>query len=347
MSIGIDSVTAQVSGTSWTRRVARRVLAVPLVGKLIGANIVVVAAAMLMHALAFSGDGGVGLTTFVIALSAALLVNLFLVQLALRPIDELKELAERVSSGEFDARGTPSPFADEDLSRLGETINGLLDALAAERRRIQDLGAQVVRAQDLERARMSRELHDSIAQTLAAVRFQLAAAGREGDAGELRNRLAAANGMISAAMDEVVNVSYSLHSRVAEDLGLEAALDTLSRQMHARSGMEVTVAVTPVSVVLPGNISATLFRVAEEALRDVEMRGPGGSATVNVMSRNRTVRMEVTRPDRGDEETLTYTPGLASVKDRVLLAGGKMSIDTTPNGGHRVTVELNTLKAAS
>lgn len=345
MSILVDSLTARGAGRGWTRRISRRVLAVPLVGKLIGANVIIVAAAMLMHALAFSG--AVGVTTFAMALTAALLVNLFLVQLALRPVDELKELAERVSGGEFDARGVPSPFADEDLSRLGETINGLLDALAAERKRIQDLGAQVVRAQDMERASVSRELHDSIAQTLAAVRFQLAAARGEADLGELRNRLAAANGMISAAMDEVVNVSYSLHSRVAEDLGLEAALDTLSRQMHARSGMGVAVSVTPLAAALPANISATLFRVAEEALRDLEMQGRGESATINVVFLSGTVRMEVTRPGRIDEEVSTYTRGLASVKDRVLLAGGKMSIDTAPNGGHRVIAELNTLKAAS
>ena len=347
MSVAIDSATARDAGRGWARRVARRVLAVPLVGKLIGANIVIVAAAMLMHALAFSDAGAVGSTTFAIALSAALLVNLFLVQLALRPVDELKGLAERVSGGEFDARGAPSPFADEDLSRLGETINSLLDALAVERKRIQDLGAQVVRAQDLERARVSRELHDSIAQTLAAVRFQLAAAGREEDHGEMRNRLAAANGLISAAMDEVVNVSYSLHSRVAEDLGLEAALDTLSRQMQARSGMEVTVSVTPLSVVLAGSVSATFFRVAEEALRDLEMHGQGESATVSVTDRNGTVRMEVTRTSGSGDEFPGFTPGLASVKDRVLLAGGKMSIDTAPNGGSRVIAELNTLKAAS
>lgn len=347
MSVAIDLVAARNAGSGWARRVARGVLAVPLVGKLIGANIVIVAAAMLMHAFAFSDAGAVGSTTFAIALSAALLVNLFLVQLALRPVDELKDLAERVSGGEFDARGAPSPFADEDLSRLGETINCLLDALAIERKRIQDLGAQVVRAQDLERARVSRELHDSIAQTLAAVRFQLAAAGHEEDHGELRNRLAAANGLISAVLDEVVNVSYSLHSRVAEDLGLEAALATLSRQMRERSGMDVNVSFAPRSLVIQGSVSATLFRVAEEALRDIEMHGRGKAATVSVTARDGTVRMEVTRTGRSGDESPGFTPGLASVKDRVLLAGGKMSIDTVPNGGSRVIAELNTLKAAS
>ena len=57
--------------------------------------------------------------------------------------------------------------------------------------------------------------------------------------------------------------------------------------------------------------------------------------------------MEVTRTGRSGDEFTGFTPGLASVKDRVLLAGGKMKIDIAPNGGSRVIAELNTLKAAS
>src|SRR5689334_14739905 len=220
------------------QNLARRVLGVPLVAKLIGANVIIVASAVLLQSLAFSGRRA-ELLTVIIGLAAALCVNLLLVRLALRPIEDLEDLAHRVSNGDFDARGAPSLYADKDLARLRDTVNELLDSLAAERKRIQELGAQVVEALDIERATVSRELHDSIAQTLAAVRFQLSAAGRETQVGEMRNRLAASNGMISSAMDEIVNVSYSLHSRVAEDLGIDAALRTLARQVEERSGLDV------------------------------------------------------------------------------------------------------------
>jgi signal transduction histidine kinase len=319
------------------KRVIRWILRVPLVAKLIGANVIIVASAI--------GLNQSEVTTAVIALTAASVVNFLLVRLALHPVDKLEELAERVSAGEFTARAVSFPYADKELVRLGDTVNTLLDSLAAERKRIQDLGAEVVRAHDDERANISRELHDSIAQTLAAVRFQISAASRETDAAEMRNRLAAANGMISAAMEEVVAVSYTLHSRVAEDLGLEAALETLGRQIEARSGTEVEICVSPSASTLSPAMSATLFRVAEETLRELEMHEGGKSATVEVRENDGLVRLEVSY----ESETL-FMPnkraGLALMKDRVLLAGGAMTIENR-NGGTRVIAELSRMKAAS
>ena len=333
-----------ISGSGFVRRVTRGILGVPLVAKLLGANVLIVASALAVQTLAFDGRRA-ELVAVLIALASALIVNLILVRFALQPIEELEDLAHRVSQGDFDARGNPSLFADKDLAKLRNTVNHLLDSLARERRRIQDLGVEVVRAHDLERSKVARELHDSIAQTLAAVRFQLAAAGRDDDVSSVRNRLAAANGMISAAMEEVVTVSNSLTSRVAEDLGLDAALGTLARQVEARSGAEVEINISPRASLLPPADSATLFRVAEEALREMAMQSDGKSATVTVDVSDSMARIEVAY-DGIAIQGGGIRSGLASVKDRVLLAGGRMSIENQ-NGGTRVTAERGTLKAAS
>jgi two-component system, NarL family, sensor histidine kinase UhpB len=332
----------------WMRRFFRRILGVPLIGKLIGANALIVASAALVHGLAFTGQRAELLTVFV-ALTSALAVNVLLVHLALQPVVELEELAERVSRGEFDARGAPSLFADRELAHLRDTINGVLDSLAVERKWIQELGAQVVRAEDVERANVSRELHDSIAQTLAAVRFQLAAASREESIDEMRNRLAAVNGMISAAMEQIMTVSNSLHSRVAEDLGIEAALDMLARQVKSRSGIDVKLRINrarPGTLVIPPSASATLYRVAEEALRNVELNAQAESATIDLSVSDASVQIEVVDDSNRPSEDL-IRPGLISVKDRVLLAGGKMKIDSAPAGGMRVKAELRTMRVAS
>jgi two-component system, NarL family, sensor histidine kinase UhpB len=319
------------------KRVVRWILGVPLVAKLIGANVIIVASAIALNQSE--------ITTAVIALALASAVNFLLVRVALRPVEELESLAGRVNAGEFTARAVSFPYADKELVRLGDTVNTLLDSLAAERKRIQDLGAEVVRAHDDERANISRELHDSIAQTLAAVRFQISAASRETEIGEMRNRLAAANGMISAAMEEIVAVSYTLHARVAEDLGLEAALGELARQIEERSGTAVEIRISPSVQSLAPAISATLFRVAEETLRELEMHDGGKSATVSVDANESMIRLEVSY-----ESDLLFMPntraGLALMKDRVLLAGGAMTIENR-NGGTRVTAELRRMRAAS
>jgi signal transduction histidine kinase len=318
-----------------------RILGVPLVAKLIGANVIIVASVFAVQAALISHLSRPEIITAVAALAAASAVNFLLVKIALRPIDDLEQLALRVSEGEFDARSAGSPYADNDLARLTETVNGLLDALALERQRIREMGAEVVRAHDVERANVSRELHDSVAQTLAAVRFQLSAASKGDDPEEIRNRLAAANAMISSAMEEIVNVSHSLHSRVAEDLGLEAALGTLARQIEGRSGASVEIIVSSAVRSIPAAVASTLFRVAEEALRDLEMHRGEKAATVSVDAGDGYVRLEVTYD--GDQPA---RPGLTLMKDRVTLAGGSMTIENS-NGGTRVTAELKPMKAAS
>ncbi len=343
MATNVIPLSAE-SNAGWGRRMLRRILGVPLVAKLLGANVLIVASALVVQTIAFDGRRA-EVVSVLVALAAALLVNLILVRLALRPIEELEQLAHRVSEGEFEARGTPSLFADKELAKLRNTVNNLLDSLAAERKRIHDLGADVVRAQDVERAKISRDLHDSIAQTLAAVRFQLAAASRDEEPASMRNRLAAANGMISAAMEEIMSVSNSLHSRVAEDLGLDAALGTLARQVEDRFGVPVQIDVSPRAALISPADSAMLFRVAEAALRVMEMQSDAKSATVSVDARDGLARLEVAYDAVGLPGS-DITSGLASVKDRVLLAGGRMSI-VNHNGGTRVTAELRTAKAAS
>ncbi len=331
-------------------RVGRRVLAVPLIAKVLGANVVIVAAAVTIYPGLFRSRTDVGIATMVAALAVASLVNFLLVRIALSPVEDLQLLAERVSAGDFGARGRASPFADAGLCRLGRTVNGLLDALATERKRIQDLGAEVAYAQDAERARVSRELHDSIAQTLVAARFQLSAASVSAE-GELRSTLATASGLVGSALEEVKKVSYSLHARVADDLGLEAALGALARQVEQRSGVEVSVRTDLGDGPISSHASATLFRVVQESLRNIEVHSRAESATVSVVARNGSIRVEVADNGCGFDSTIGRIPAvrsaLSSVRDRITLAGGVLKIHSIPNEGTRVTAELGTSTAGS
>jgi Signal transduction histidine kinase len=326
-------------------RIAHRILAFPLSGKIIGANVLLVAAGAGYLAVV----GGPSERATAIAMStvmfAASVVNVLLVRIALHPVKELTRLGDRVSRGDFSPRTAPSPFADAELHTLAVTVNSLLDSVEAEKNRIQDLGAEVIHAQDSERSKVSRELHDSIAQTLAAAKFQIAAASIDAS-DEVKNRLAAVSAMIGSVTDDIRALSYSLHPRVAEDLGLESALRTLASQVNKRSGVEISVSVETDSNPVPANISATLYRVAEEALKNIEMHARAKKASVDVAAFPGKIRIEVSDEGAGFDlakmDRVTGRSGLASVKDRVLLAGGTMHIDSKPNGGTRVMAELRT-----
>lgn len=327
------------------RLLAHRILGVPLVDKIIGANVLIIAAGFAYQSIASGPSERAAVVATTIAMVVASLVNVALIRTALRPVKDLVALAERVSAGDFDARGKPSPFADEELSALGATINSLLDSLALERKRIRDLGAEVIYAQDAERARVARELHDSIAQTLAAAKFQIVAAGNGAGDG-VRAHLAVVNQMLTTVTEEVRDVSTSLHPRVAEDLGLESALTMLASHVKQRSNVDVSVTVTTTSKTIPANVSSTIYRVAEEALKNVEMHASAKNAGVDVRAGEGQITIEVWDDGKGfDPNRMNRAvgrSGLASMKDRVVLSGGRMEIESQPNRGTHIMAEIQT-----
>lgn len=328
----------------------RRILRAPLVLKVMGANAIIAAVVLPLIGSGLRTTEQSAVLVVFGALTIAFLVNLLLVRLALSPVAELERVAARVSSGEFGVRANHSLVADSELSHLTETVNSLLDSLATERRRIQKLGAEVMLAQDIERARLARELHDSIAQTLAAVRFQLSAASADATDDGMRNRLSAARGMIGKAMDEVRNMSQSLHPRMAEDLGLVTALEALARQAEDRGKLTVRVTATIGERPLPASVAASLFRVAQESLKSAETRASAGSADILLYANGETICLEVIDDrravDRRASASDNSTPGLASIMDRVELSGGVMRIESVGGGGVRVTASLKTTEPA-
>ena len=342
-------VSASKGEVPFLIRVMGFILRIPLVFKILGANAIIASVVLVLLGSGPRASEEGAIIVVIIALTLAFAVNALLVRLALTPIEELQNVAAAVSNGEFGVRAQPSLVADRDLTQLADTVNRLLDSLAAERRRIQRLGAAVVSAQDTERSRLSRELHDSIAQTLAAVRFQLSAATAGAADDATRNRLSAARGMLGKAIDEVRTISNALHPRVAEDLGLLTSLEALARRVDERGKLAVQISAVmderPISV----NVATMLFRVAQEALNDAEAHSAASSARIGVHSYGGTVSLEV-RDDRPPVDTDApgadnTNHGLSSILDRIELSGGIMRAERGPRGGMRITVELDSTES--
>jgi signal transduction histidine kinase len=319
----------------------RAVLGIPLELKLLGANLIILGVAALVliaPARLLPGpltDGYV----IIIALMGGTIVNLVLVRLALRPVNELARVAKMVSAGRLAERVPASIVADRELTHLTTTINEMLDSLALGRERMRKLGAEVVYAEERERAQVARELHDTVGQTLAAASFQIAAVAHEIGDHTASIRLAQVRELLRTALEEIRNVSRSLHPRVATDLGLPSALEALGDATQQRALVEVQVNVDITGVVIPPALAATLYRIAQEALRNVERRADAGHATVSLRARPGYVELEVKDDGRGFEGPLEKKrgeSGLALIRERLSLAGGELRIDTVEDHGTRV-----------
>jgi signal transduction histidine kinase len=319
----------------------RSLLGVPLEIKLLGANLIIVGLAVLalMAPARFLPGPWTDAYVVVGAMVVGAMVNLLLVRLALHPVKELERVAKLVSEGRLAERVPASIVADRELTHLSRTINEMLDSLAAGRDRMRRLGAEVVFAEERERAEVARELHDSVGQTLAAATFQIAAVAHEIGNHSASIRLAGVRELLRTALEEIRNVSRSLHPRVATDLGLPTALEALGDATQQRSLVDVQVNVDIDGVVIPAALSATLYRVAQEALRNVERHADAGRATVTLRARPGYVELEVNDDGRGFEGPLEKKHGesaLTAMRERLSLAGGELHIDTAGNRGTRV-----------
>jgi signal transduction histidine kinase len=327
------------------RGVVERALSVPLLGKLAGANLLIVLAALIGVAAErrFNASGNV-VSILGLALATSLVVNLALVYVALRPLNDLEAAAARVSAGDLDARVAPSILADRDMARVGTTLNGLLDRLTEDRARLRRLAAQVISAQDEERARVARELHDSTAQILTAVMLQLGAAARESDSEPLTERIATLRELAAEALEEVRSLSHTMHPRILDDLGLAAALEWLGRQTRDQTTLDVHVSVPGESMPLAAPIASALYRVAQEALRNVVRHADAAKVGVTLRQVGATAVLEVVDDGHGFDvrsaEERRPGMGLFSMRERAALVNGRLVVTSTRARGTRVVATV-------
>jgi signal transduction histidine kinase len=326
------------------RGVAERALRVPLLGKLAGANLIIVAAALLaVLAERHSLLPGTAVSILGLALALSLVVSLGLVYVALRPLSDLEATAARVSGGDLEARVPASILADRDMARVGTTLNTLLDHLTEDRERVRRLAAQVISAQDEERARIARELHDSTAQMLAAIMLQLGVAARENTSDVLDARIATLRDMVADALEEVRTISHTIHPRVLDDLGLAAALEWLARQTREQDALDVEVFADdgPPIPKLPASV---LYRVAQESLRNAVRHAQARRVELWLRRAPGTATLEVVDDGRGFDvrraEERRPGMGLFSMRERVGLVNGTLALVSAPGRGTRVVATV-------
>ena len=327
------------------RTFVHRILRIPLLAKIAGANLLIAISVLIGLAIArrLNIPGNVE-SMLGVALGASLIVNFALVYAALRPLSALESTAIRLAAGDMEARVETSVLADRDMARVGTTLNALLDRLTEDRVRERQLAAQVISAQDEERARVARELHDSTAQILTAVMLQLGAAARESTSSALDARIAILRELAAEALEEVRSLSHTMHPRVLDDLGLVAALDWLARQTRTQSPLRVQVDAIDFDPPIPAPLAAALYRVAQEALRNAARHADAERVDIRLRRDGALAVLEIEDDGRGFDVALAEKRrpgmGLFSMRERIGLVGGRFSVHSTQEQGTRVVATV-------
>jgi signal transduction histidine kinase len=321
-----------------------RLLEVPLLWKLVGANALVLIAALVTVNIAHAWHTPTATPILLGALGASFAINLVLVWLALRPLHDLEDTARQVwLHGDFAARVPASRMADRDIARVGRTLTLLLDTLTEDRARMRLLAAQVIRAQDAERARIARELHDSTAQTLAAAKLQVEVARQNSTDPVLKERLETLRQLVSSALEETRTLSHLLYPQVLDDLGLVAAIEWLARQARESSSVDVFVE-SDVRGEISRTAASVLYRVAQEALRNALTHAAASAVTLRVEADDDWATMEVVDDGDGfdvsDAENRRPGMGLFAMRERVSLVDGTVDFHSVIGRGTRVSATV-------
>lgn len=217
------------------KHLADRVLRLPLPWKIAGAHACIVVAAII-GLMVFdshpSDAAATGRNFFAVILVTGFCITLALVQFALRPIAHLESVAHRVWQGDVDARVTMPSYADRDLMQLATTLNTLLDRFTSERTRLRGLALDIVQARAVERDALATELHESTAQSLAALVFQINAAVRNCHDDALRMQLIALSRLASEVVEQVRLLSLTLRTEHPLNTSLEGAPMPVLQQQH-------------------------------------------------------------------------------------------------------------------
>jgi two-component system, NarL family, sensor histidine kinase UhpB len=347
MATGKMTITRAAPRGGTPERILRQLGAVSLFYKVLLANGTLVLGATLIGmgladrivtgGAALNGWGRAGFAAGVTALS--LLVNALVLRAAFLPLQRLERTADAVRRGDYQRRAPHSMLSDPTMVRLTDAFNAMLAAQEETRAALAARSSRTLDAQEEERRRIARELHDETAQELTAllVRIRLAADGSREPA--TRERLAELRAATARVLDGVRRLARELRPTILDDLGLVEAVRAYAQEAGERNHVRIDVRANFTSRLDPPR-ELVLYRVVQEALSNVMKHAEARMVEVTLDRLPTQITATVTDNGRGFDPAVVAVPmptgqglGLLGMRERLSLVGGRLVIDARPGYG--------------
>ncbi len=278
-------------------------------------------------------------------------------RIAMRSIASVPLRVKRGVIGVLQATDThPARFDASDLVLLEPLASSaavaidnarLYEQVRATGERLQVLSRQLVEAQENERRRIARELHDEIGQALTTVIINLQAVQRSLDAPSLASYVEDSIAAARHTLDQVRDLSLDLRPSLLDDLGLVPALRWYSDRQSRRAGLSVQFHVEPLEADPPVDMRITCFRIVQEALTNVVRHAQAEHVVVELRQRDRELELTVRDDGHGFDvdqalERASHggSLGLLGMQERTLFAGGQMHIQSARGRGTEIRVSF-------
>jgi two-component system sensor histidine kinase UhpB len=268
---------------------------------------------------------------------ALVTMNLLLLRRVLAPLVHLTEVMTTIDPDVPGTRLTADDPRSAEGKALAHAFNGMLDRLESARR---EAARTALEAQESERLRVAQELHDEIGQTLTAVTIQAERAA-EGDPADAAHALREVANSVRDSLDEVRRIARELRPEALDDLGLVNALIALSNRMDGQDGPRIERDLQGTLPRMPPEIELVIYRIAQESLTNALRHS--NARTINIWLEGDAESVALRVRDNGDgmpRPVPRGTSGLAGMRERALLVGGRFSIESVPRRGTDVRLRI-------
>jgi PAS domain S-box-containing protein len=209
-----------------------------------------------------------------------------------------------------------------------------------------ELNERLILAQECERKRIARELHDDISQSLAlcALSIDEILGGLDGSQSNVRSQIIFLHRKLEMVMSDVYRISHNLHPSKLVQLGLVPSLRRLSKDFSAHKDIDVIFHSENVPSQISEQTTIGLFRVAQECLNNIAKHSGAHSATLSLKGAHEGIELTISDPGRGfDSARLEESSGLGihNMRERVRIMGGSFRIKSKPRCGTRVTAWIS------
>jgi PAS domain S-box-containing protein len=225
---------------------------------------------------------------------------------------------------------------EEKLHETEYVQSRLLEHSLQQQSELRNLSHQIIHIQEDERKRISRELHDTITQTLVGINVHVAALANEAtdELSSLQQRLAHTHQMVESSVEIIHKFARDLRPTVLDDLGLIPALQDYLKRYTASTGVRAALKISSSIEQSPDNIRTVFYRIVQEALANVAKHSQASQVEINIRRNAASTSLQISDDGQGfavDEKTLTSKAnrlGLLGMKERAEMVGGVFTVES-------------------
>jgi two-component system sensor histidine kinase UhpB len=282
-------------------------------------------------------DGESQLLVLILVLILTFCVNIWMLQRRFRPLEHLIDRIEAVDPAE-PGSFTIATDPVEEIDRLGRSFARLLERVDTERRRSSQL---VLRAQEEERRRVARDLHDEVNQALTAILLRLEALGQDVPPDQ-RDDVREIKRLAAQAMDELLNLARQLRPTALDDHGLITAIEAQVRGLGERNGIEARLRTEGDPASLDDEKQTVIYRIAQEALANAGRHAGAAHVDVALTAVESGARLRVADDGSGFDPATARRGGLGleGMAERARLVGGELDLRSAPGRGTEITLRV-------